>query len=116
MPARPCATAKSTPSNHSEALLVLKNFYKQAAKAAFVQTGASPVDEDAPEVAIEELIEQVLRDADRPWRCLGVSQNPSDAELRKRYLYLVRRLHPDKQAHPRAAEAFAAVESAYEQA
>merc|ERR1719247_2646043 len=31
-----------------EALVILKDFYKQAAKASFVQVAASPVDEDSP--------------------------------------------------------------------
>ena len=33
--------------------------------------------------------------------------------MRKRYLALVLRLHPDKVAQPRAAEAFAAVEATF---
>jgi len=42
-------TAKAGLEGVNEALLILRSFYKQAAKAAFVQ--ASPVDEDAPAVA-----------------------------------------------------------------
>lgn len=33
--------------------------------------------------------------------------------VRKRYLALALRLHPDKAAHPRAHEAFSALEQAY---
>ena len=35
--------------------------------------------------------------------------------VRKRYLALALRLHPDKAAHPRAHEAFSALEQAYSQ-
>jgi len=42
-------TAKEGLEGMNEALLILRSFYKQAAKASFVQ--ASPVDEDAPAVA-----------------------------------------------------------------
>lgn len=42
-------TAKEGLEGMNEALLILRSFYKQAAKASFVQ--ASPVDEDAPAVS-----------------------------------------------------------------
>ena len=59
------------------------------------------------------LIEQVLRDRTAAHLCLGVDFFAPRDVVRKRYLALVLRLHPDKVAHPRAAEAFAAVEAAF---
>ena len=44
---------------------------------------------------------------------LGLEPGASVEAARKRYLALAKRLHPDKADHPRAAEAFAAVESAW---
>jgi DnaJ-class molecular chaperone len=47
---------------------------------------------------------------------LGLEPSASAATVRKRYLRLALKLHPDKAAHVRAAEAFAALEHAYEHA
>ena len=44
---------------------------------------------------------------------LGLEPAAAVETARKRYLALARRLHPDKASHARAAEAFAAVESAW---
>jgi len=65
---------------------------------------------DGPTAA---LIKQVLRDRASAHLCLGVDFFAPRDVVRKRYLALVLRLHPDKVAHPRAAEAFAAVEAAF---
>ena len=43
----------------------------------------------------------------------GISSRGVEA-ARKRYLTLAKRLHPDKADHPQAAQAFAAVESAWQ--
>ena len=59
------------------------------------------------------LVDQVLRDRASAHLCLGVDFLAPRDVVRKRYLALVLRLHPDKVAHPRAAEAFAAVEAAF---
>ena len=61
----------------------------------------------------EALVSHVLRHRVSPHLCLGVARFAPHDVVRKRYLALVLRLHPDKVAHPRAAEAFAAVEAAF---
>ena len=52
----------------------------------------------------------------RPFRCLGLERGTSQEGVRKRYLALALRLHPDKAQHPQADEAFAALEGAYSRA
>lgn len=61
----------------------------------------------------EALIQRTLRHDGCPHRCLGVAPNADAATVRKRYLSLARRLHPDKTEHTSAAEAFAAIEAAF---
>ena len=63
--------------------------------------------------ASNELVEAVLRRATCPRQCLGLESNAPREVARKRYLSLALRLHPDKADHPRAAEAFRAVEAAW---
>ena len=65
--------------------------------------------------SVDVLVEQVLRDASIcPWRCLGLLPAAPTDRVRKRYLHLAKRLHPDKAAHAQAKRAFEAVESAYQ--
>ena len=54
-----------------------------------------------------------LRGASCARHRLGLPPSAVREAARKRYLRLARRLHPDKVDHPRAAEAFAAVEAAW---
>ena len=83
-------------------------------------SGASP----APAVAAAEpatgstdaLVKQVLRRGGCPFQCLGLGRGASQEAVRKRYLALALRLHPDKAQHPQADEAFAALEGAYSRA
>ena len=56
---------------------------------------------------------QVLRHRDSPHRCLGVDAYASKEVVRKRFLALALRIHPDKIEHAHASEAFAAVEAAF---
>ena len=87
---------------------------------AAAASGASP----APAVAAAEpatgstdaLVQQVLRRGGCPFRCLGLERGASQEGVRKRYLALALRLHPDKAQHPQADEAFAALEGAYSRA
>ena len=65
---------------------------------------------------LDALIEQVLTRSSCPFQVLGLEPSASAAAVRKRYLRLALKLHPDKAAHVRAAEAFAALEHAYEHA
>ena len=48
-----------------------------------------------------------------PWRCLGLERQSSGECVRKRYLHLALRLHPDKNKQPLAEEAFKRVEEAH---
>ncbi|EOD27849.1 hypothetical protein EMIHUDRAFT_204848 [Emiliania huxleyi CCMP1516] len=72
------------------------------------------VDVDCP---LDALVAAVLAGAPRavqdPWGCLGLQQLTGREASRKRYLQLVRRLHPDRCGHPRAGECFALVEEAW---
>jgi len=76
----------------NNALLILRSFYKQAAKAAFVQ--ASPVDEDAPPVAsgnykgkqggmkaVFALLETIVSDFDRTLRKTEEAENAAHREF-----------------------------------
>jgi len=87
-------TAKGGLEAVNEAILVLKTFYKQAAKAAFVQGKASPVDEDAPDVAsgsykgnqsgskaVFALLETIASDFDRTLRKTEESENAAHREF-----------------------------------
>ena len=64
----------------------------------------------------DALVQQVLRRGGCPFRCLGLERGTSQEGVRKRYLALALRLHPDKAQHPQADEAFAALEGAYSRA
>ena len=70
----------------------------------------------AGSMEMEELIQQVLGCGSCPFRCLGLERGASQEAVRKRYLALALRLHPDKIEHPQAHEAFAALEPAYSRA
>ena len=91
-----------------------------APRPAAAASGASP----APAAAAAEpatgstdaLVQQVLRRGGCPFRCLGLERGTSQEGVRKRYLALALRLHPDKAQHPQADEAFAALEGAYSRA
>jgi len=81
-----------------------------AASSASTSCAAAAEPGDVPTAA---LIKQVLRDRASAHLCLGLDFFAPRDVVRKRYLALVLRLHPDKVAHPRAPEAFAAVEAAF---
>ena len=65
---------------------------------------------------LDALVQQVLGGGKNPWRCLGLDPGAPQGVVRKRYLMLALRLHPDKATHPCAHEAFAALECAYRDA
>ena len=86
---------------------------------AAAASGASPAPAAAAEPATgstDALVQQVLRRGGCPFRCLGLERGTSQEGVRKRYLALALRLHPDKAQHPQADEAFAALEGAYSRA
>jgi len=87
------STAKEGYSAVTDALAILKKFYKQAAKASLVQLAASPVDEDAPEVAsgsykgsqsaskaVLGLLETISSDFDRTIRTTTKAEAEASAE------------------------------------
>ena len=90
-----------------------------APRPAAAASGASPAPAAAAEPATgstDALVQQVLRRGGCPFRCLGLERGTSQEGVRKRYLALALRLHPDKAQHPQADEAFAALEDAYSRA
>ena len=73
-------------------------------------------DEELAGQPVELLVQQALAacgPGSCPYRCLGLLSGAPHETVRKRYLALALRLHPDKLEHPRAGEAFAGIESAY---
>jgi len=93
------------------------------APAPLAEAAAVDAATDAPQQStqlipdsIEALVRQVLGSRNCPFRCLGLKPGTPTEAVRKRYLALALRLHPDKAAHPRAQEAFSALERAYSRA
>ena len=73
----------------------------------------SSFEADLADLPADVLLRQALDFRAYPFRCLGLRDGAEQETVRKRYLSLALRLHPDKLPHPAAAEAFAAVEAAY---
>ena len=71
---------------------------------------------DAKELPIESLIECILGGKTCALSCLGMQPGLSHPpeEIRARFKVLALRVHPDKETHPRAEEAFVVVRAAYE--
>lgn len=65
------------------------------------------------EMPLTRLVERVLLHKHNPPHCLGLRHNTSSAVVRRRYLQLALRLHPDKSDHVRASEAFTAIDDAF---
>ena len=83
--------------------------YRHVDEAALLPVDGNLV-ETMPTAA---LAAYTLRHQGCPHRCLGVAPNAKVATVRKRYLALARRLHPDKTDEPSATQAFEAIESAF---
>ena len=62
---------------------------------------------------MEALVRQVLAEGGCSFLRLGLEPGAPPEAVRKRYLQLALRMHPDKASHARAQEAFTALESAY---
>lgn len=87
--------------------------------AAASSRRAQPITESTDLLAmpLAELVPRVLRyHASDPWLCLGLRPGASKAAIRKRYLALAMRLHPDRATPPHPArlnEAFGAMDEAF---
>ena len=69
-------------------------------------------DDAAAELPLEALVKHVLHHELCPHRCLGLASDAPKDAVRKRFLLLALRLHPDKADHPRAPDAFAVMQRA----
>ena len=73
--------------------------------------GGAPCSEEG---SVDDAIARVVAAAPScPYKCLGVPVHASREMCRRSYLQLALKLHPDKCSHPRAKEAFSAVEAAF---
>ena len=66
-----------------------------------------------PDGPMDALVRQVLAEGGCSFRRLGLEPGAPPEAVRKRYLQLALRMHPDKASHARAQEAFTALEGAY---
>ena len=69
-------------------------------------------DEQLARQSIDSIVASCLR-GDGPQELLRLPRSASRQACRMRYLQLALRLHPDKTSHPRAGDAFRAVEEAF---
>ena len=86
-----------------------------AAAASFgaaIPPAADPAAFEA--LPLVQLVPRVLSRRHDPRGCLGLDAAASAGAVRKRYLHLALRLHPDKAKHPQAPEAFTAIEAAWQ--
>ena len=97
-----------------EAAERLQQQHQQQQHAAAPTAAASGDVGISATMTIDELVMHVLGNAHCPHRCLDVELGAPRETAQKQYLALVLRLHPDKTGHPRAKEAFAAVEKSYQ--
>ena len=62
----------------------------------------------------EDVVESILNDTMlNPFEMFSVPPEASDAEIKKAYLNLSRKVHPDKNKHTKAADAFHLIDNAY---
>ena len=64
------------------------------------------------DMSVDDLISYILRHRTTPARCLGIPADARVVAVRKRYMTLALRIHPDKSAHADASQAFVALEAA----
>eukprot|EP00966_Prymnesium_polylepis_P267814 6186848-Prymnesium_polylepis.1 len=93
---------------------------QRGAAAAAASTTTPPADEmrddEFSSQPVEALVQRALAASQPggcPYKCFGLLPGAPSDKVRKRYLALALRLHPDKLQHPMASEAFAAVERAH---
>ncbi|KAJ8412228.1 hypothetical protein AAFF_G00144950 [Aldrovandia affinis] len=79
---------------------------------------ASPygVEKGSPAQELERLLElaQIPEDQLDPFAVLGVEASASDTDLKRAYRQLAVQVHPDKNKHPRAGEAFKVLRAAWD--
>ena len=83
-----------------------------ASFGAAIPPAADPAAFEA--LPLVQLVPRVLSRRHDPRGCLGLDAAASAGAVRKRYLHLALRLHPDKAKHPQAPEAFTAIEAAWQ--
>lgn len=83
-----------------------------ASFSAAIPPAADPAAFEA--LPLVQLVPRVLSRRHDPRGCLGLDAAASAGAVRKRYLHLALRLHPDKAKHPQAPEAFTAIEAAWQ--
>jgi len=75
--------------------------------------GAAQLSRDGPIGAVVDAVLAAAAAGACPFRRLGMPPHAPREACRKSYLQLALRLHPDKCDHPKAKEAFEAVEEAF---
>lgn len=76
------------------------------------ETTRVPAMPDLESAPLEQVVAHVLVHRGDAHRCLGLKRADAHEVVRKRFLALALRLHPDKASHPQAREAFTAVDAA----
>ena len=117
------ATAERMANGESSSGAGASSNYTSGASASTTSTPAS-APASAPSTggrtctpAMEETVERILKAKEggrgAHYRVLGISQNATEAEIKKAYRKTAIKVHPDKNSAPKADEAFKAVGLAY---
>ena len=93
-----------------------RNMQVPSASAPVPEAPTSAVLWDADTLPIQRLIEEVLAGKSCALSCLGLQPNLTHPKktIRARFRVLAIRLHPDKESHPQATEAFVKVRAAHD--
>ena len=93
-----------------------RNMQVPSASAPVPEAPTSAVLWDADTLPIQRLIEEVLAGKSCALSCLGLQPNLTHPKktVRARFRVLAIRLHPDKESHPQATEAFVKVRAAHD--
>ena len=93
-----------------------RNMQVPSASAPVPEATTSAVLWDADTLSIQRLIEEVLAGKSCALSCLGLRPHLTHPKktIRARFRVLAIRLHPDKESHPQATEAFVKVRAAHD--